>query len=223
MPASAAPSAALDPAARALALRRATAETTDRAFRAEPTLESLVDILAALLTNADLLVNLLTEHPGLPLVACKEGCAFCCRRPVSASIGEIIVLYCYIRELFAPDEIAALRARLAAPTDSVCPLLDLQTGLCGAYAARPLACRATHSYSAPACEAESLHPDQGIRIPQRHEVLTALAGLQLGAIDGLTANRLIEGSVTLSAGLATFFADAGQILAFIDGKKISFR
>lgn len=74
-------------------------------------------------------------------MACRAGCADCCRRRFSVTSIEADAL----REALAalPDgERAALAARSRAGDPEVCPALDGE-GKCAVYAARPLICR-TH-------------------------------------------------------------------------------
>ncbi len=93
--------------------------------------------------------------PGSPAIAtaCKPGCSWCCRMMVTATAPEVLTLAAAIAAM--PEErAAAVRARIAEAVPAVagldadarrrlarpCPLLEAD-GRCGAYAARPLACR----------------------------------------------------------------------------------
>lgn len=97
-------------------------------------------------------------------VACSERCDFCCHLYVSATIPEVIALAEEIRTSWPPEEQADLLRQLESyrrttarlPLSEVathrrpCPLL--RDRRCGAYNARPLACRGWHSLDAVACE-----------------------------------------------------------------------
>lgn len=86
---------------------------------------------------------------------CKRGCWYCCTVHVDASIPEIANLISYARDHFAPDRFEAFvdraRANAAAAKGKTvlqypaqrCALLD-ESGECGAYPARPFACRTEH-------------------------------------------------------------------------------
>jgi hypothetical protein len=90
------------------------------------------------------------------MIACRKGCAHCCAQPVAVSAAEA---FCVAREIRNRPELAdpmrqAGEAIRAMPADQRlsamrCPLLLEQA--CGAYAARPLACRLFVSFSLNAC------------------------------------------------------------------------
>jgi Fe-S-cluster containining protein len=95
--------------------------------------------------------------------ACRQGCHHCCYLRVQASVPEILLLAEWLQTRKAPDELHELRSklRLAAadprvlsPTEKpqqriACALLS--DGVCGAYEARPLACRGFTSMDAEVC------------------------------------------------------------------------
>ena len=94
-------------------------------------------------------------------VDCEVGCDHCCHQPVVGTRLELLGLVMWIRENFDPTGLDALKARLkdyvalrtddpAASELGACPLLS--GGQCLAYAMRPLACRAHHSYRVASCE-----------------------------------------------------------------------
>jgi Fe-S-cluster containining protein len=112
----------------------------------------------------------------LPL-ACEEGCSYCCRgTPVLVSAPEAIALATHLRKTRTPQELEALRERVAAAHARVrdldvdaraeakeaCPLLDTERGVCTAYEARPTACRAYNSCDRSRC-AEAF--DAGLASP----------------------------------------------------------
>ena len=78
-------------------------------------------------------------------VTCRgKGCSGCCQGMVVAVQDEVDAIV----ETGLDD---SARARIAAYTvEDPCPLLDPVTNACGAYANRPLTCRAFVSYSPPA-------------------------------------------------------------------------
>ena len=90
-------------------------------------------------------------------IACRAGCAHCCKSWVSATAPEILFLAAVIRSRGDKDAVAkraaatrgldfAARAKRVTP----CPLLT-EAEDCSAYAARPLACRGAASTDAGAC------------------------------------------------------------------------
>jgi hypothetical protein len=103
----------------------------------------------------------LRRHPPRARIACAKGCAHCCRSNfVGASIPEIVLQARRIREAW-PDPAGELRQRIDAAAFRTpdhgeasrvvpCPVLG-GDGACGAYDARPLACRGYVSVAVEAC------------------------------------------------------------------------
>jgi Fe-S-cluster containining protein len=120
------------------------------------------------------------DHPPGAPVACRAGCTHCCHLYVSATAPELFALAERVRSwpavrqqafqarLDAAHGLAAgkgleERAALALP----CPVLG-EDGLCAAYDARPLTCRAYASFDLDACAAAKgqAAPPRPIRVPR---------------------------------------------------------
>ncbi|GAB4186635.1 MAG: hypothetical protein OHK0024_27000 [Thalassobaculales bacterium] len=102
--------------------------------------------------------------PPRPL-ACRAGCAHCCRKvAIAVSAAEAAALAAHLRQTRPPEALAALAARFAeaarataglSPAERLsghtpCPLLGADDR-CTAYAFRPMACRSANSVSEAAC------------------------------------------------------------------------
>lgn len=132
----------------ALAMRRLLADKSND-VRASKAAAFGADVLQATLTR---------QVAGEP-IACRRGCAHCCKSIVTCSAPEILRVAGALTQQ-GPDIVAAVldraRARggrtvaelLADQAD--CPLLF--DGACSVYVARPLACRQLYSLSAEACQ-----------------------------------------------------------------------
>ena len=83
-------------------------------------------------------------------LACKPGCNQCCYGPFEITQLDAQRLREGLTELFKRDPERAARVRKRAVSaavsdmgeDSPCPVLDLESGTCDLYAARPITCRA---------------------------------------------------------------------------------
>ena len=151
------------------ALRRRTADVLKMRDDTGAHMNRLVDVVNR---RAD---ELITERRTLPgnRVACGQGCSWCCYAQIHPTAPEVLRLADYIRETFTPEELAALRTRLAEldgrtrgltmrelmPLRLPCALLV--EGRCSVYRVRPLICRGWNSTSAAACERRSSTPDAG--------------------------------------------------------------
>jgi len=84
-----------------------------------------------------------------PWLVCRPGCTECCLGPFPITQLDARRLREGLAELESRDRQRAARirerARLAvagaATDDDACPALDLTTGMCDLYAARPITCR----------------------------------------------------------------------------------
>ena len=166
--------------------------------------------LAALLT-ADAERQFAGHLARFPLgsLACRPGCAYCCHVPrVLVTVPELAALAEAVRQL-PPAAVEALRQRLDARADSdppdafvpaalpPCPLLV--EGRCLVYDARPLVCRAEHSYDVAQCEMQFRTGDG--HTLQCALVLDTTDGTLRGAVDGFRAAGLRGELLDLSRAL----------------------
>jgi Fe-S-cluster containining protein len=127
-------------------------------------------------------------------LACKEGCAHCCKLQVTALPHEIVDVVEYIRfgDRFTRDQRAEILERLkdvVALTDGMgpdayreadvpCPFLS-ESNRCIVYSARPMACRAFGSTNVSVCDLST--PDDGVAtfrvVPDSLMRLLATSGL----------------------------------------------
>lgn len=82
-----------------------------------------------------------------PLTACGPGCAHCCHIPVEVSPVEVAILHRMASSV--PGYAERVRDAARAEGRVACPILV--GSRCGAYAARPAACRGENSTSALEC------------------------------------------------------------------------
>jgi hypothetical protein len=155
----------------------------------------------------------LRRHPQRGAIACRAGCAHCCiSNFVAASIPEVLLQGRWIRAGW-PDEGAGIRRRIAragrTPRDladagkrvpkEACPVLD-HGGACGAYEARPLACRGYVSTSVEPCLRALADPDTPVPATRTHVFFRGRCAIALFA--ALKASRLSHASYELGHALA---------------------
>ncbi len=147
---------------------------------------------------------------------CKEGCAHCCYLRVSVTPPEVVRLGAWLRvhlddaqraDLLARAQAAhALTADLSGSAQwdlqVPCPLLDVGTGRCTAYEARPLMCVGHTSTDVRACIPGGTLRAAGYW-PQERAAQGFASGLTLGAHDAGVDGRPLE----LAAALAVVLAD----------------
>jgi Fe-S-cluster containining protein len=126
---------------------------------------------------------------------CKRGCSFCCHVLVELSISELARALEFVGERFTPVQFDALKARAAISADGargttfltypVQPCAFLVDGECSIYEARPLACRAEHSFDVAACKksyetSEDEPVERDMNVAARAHVMRAALESRLG-------------------------------------------
>jgi Fe-S-cluster containining protein len=124
----------------------------------------------------------------LSQVSCTKGCHNCCYHPITISLLEGLTLYrgladrhlwtTSLKDLFkaTAERTNGLSFEVWLLSMIACPLLG-KDGLCGAYEARPFACRITYSVGDPAL----CHPHEigeHTRILPKREALERLAAAE---------------------------------------------
>jgi hypothetical protein len=173
----------------------------------------------------------MTRNPTSPAaLACRQGCSFCCHRPVGTNAASVLHIAAWLRSRLSPGELEEVRARVAALDDkthgSTWTLHDrppyacafLVDGSCSVYEVRPLVCRAWNSASADACEL-GLRQDF-VEMPfdlfQRTVFGAVERGLQLAASDAGLDGRDLE--FTAAIRIALQREDACK--AWLDGEPV---
>lgn len=110
-------------------------------------------------------------------IACKPGCAFCCKFRISVLPIEALRIAQHVESEFSDEEKAGLRERVGAYIEQLnelhgmarvdtpidCPFLG-EEGRCTIYDVRPLACRMHHSQDRAACERALTDPSTEVPI-----------------------------------------------------------
>lgn len=170
--------------------------------------------------------------PGSPAIAtdCKAGCSVCCGLMVSATAGEILTLAAAIRAM-PQDKRDAMTARVAASAPVVagmdrdarralarpCPVLE-PDGRCGAYAARPLACRGIESFDVTACRAAMEGRETEVPLSGTH--LKAKAAVEMAMAGALAARGRDAAQIELVQGLSIALTRADAGAAWLAGEDV---
>jgi Fe-S-cluster containining protein len=196
-----------------LGARRDQRVYTAEQFRRARTPLQVIDVTRHADAVADQAVRAtLEESPPPAPLACREGCAWCCYKPVGTAAPEVLRIVAYLRDALPPEQWERLgervrsgaeRRRQLGPAGArraalPCPLLV--EGRCSAYPVRPLTCRGYNSSDARRCE-RALGPDRAADVPvywpQQRLTAFVLDGLRAG----LEESRLDAGLLELTAAL----------------------
>lgn len=140
---------------------------------------------------------------------CAPGCASCCHVHVEANAAEIAAAAAHLVATRSAAELEALVPRLMLTSALSaeerwraripCALLAAE-GTCSIYEARPLRCRALHSYSVALCrEAYAGRTDE--EPPQSPAIERLYAAAEAGLEEALRGAGQASRVVTLEAGL----------------------
>jgi Fe-S-cluster containining protein len=154
-------------------LTAGTANTARALLRDEPTLESTRQLARqAMAATSRLADGLLAQAPP-GSVACGAGCDHCCYQVVGVTPAEAFAVVEHVRRTRSADAVSELRARAAELLDQAgeldsnarfspehpCLFLEVATGRCTIYEARPLACRGMNSLDADECAKRLRDPE----------------------------------------------------------------
>jgi Fe-S-cluster containining protein len=160
----------------------------------------------------------LKEMPPQAAPACREGCAWCCYKPVGTAAPEVLRIVAYLRDTLPAEQWESLRERVRSGAEQrqllgiarvrrvalPCPLLV--ENRCSAYPVRPLTCRGYNSSDARRCE-RALDPDSGACVPiywpQQRLAAFVLDGLRAGLEENRLDGELLELTAALHIALET--------------------
>ena len=203
--------------------------------------EDALRILAKKKSRATL-IELVDEAVGLAEIeisqismfrtACEAGCDWCCYQRVSASPAEILRIADYLRRTRSAEDLADLRARLAAVDTQTrgrsaqerlalhvpCPLLV--DGRCTIYHVRPLTCRGYTSADVDACRRKVDAPNEKVHIDADPIRYFYCQGVLNGIDDGLLAHELEGGLVELIAALSIALGDERALQRWLRGETV---
>jgi len=168
-------------------------------------------------------------------MACAPGCPYCCVLNVAILLPEGMIIAQWLREKLSPQELAAMRERLATHRSwarwmddeeriikkMACPLLD-ETGSCGVHPVRPLACRGVTSLDSDSCRKAfdpvvtdelRLVPADLLRRDAYDVAFTSLA-------QALLAHGLDDRSIELGAGVLIFLEHPEYRELFLSGGRL---
>jgi Fe-S-cluster containining protein len=167
--------------------------------------------LAEIATNAlDYATSLVEEMRQKP-VACKEGCAYCCRLHVGVTGPETIAIVEHLRTTLSAEELEAVKARVATLDDQTRGMDSVQrarTGLpcallvdnrCSVYPVRPLSCQGWNSFDVAKCEQSSARPLT--TIPSDAMQIALCHTIRQGLKEGLGQAGLSGADLELTAAL----------------------
>jgi len=159
----------------------------------------------------------LARQPPRPPLACREGCAWCCRKTVGTAVPEVERVVHYIRANFSLEQLAALQARAlelvekrrALKNDrwaaSRLPCVFLNDERCSVYPVRPLTCRGFTSSNARACERsyrERPRVEIPVYEPQLRIATFVLDGMRAGLSESGLKGDLLELTAALHIALS---------------------
>jgi Fe-S-cluster containining protein len=154
-------------------LTAGTANTARALLRDEPTLESTRQLARQAMAATSRLADGLLARAPAGSVACRAGCDHCCYQVVGVTPAEALAVVDHVRRTRSTEEVVALAARAAElvakagdldsnarfSPDHPCLFLDVPTGQCTIYEARPLACRGMNSLDAEECAKRLREPE----------------------------------------------------------------
>jgi len=158
--------------------------------------------------------------------ACARGCSYCCHVYVSVTVPEVAILVEYVRRSASGDELTALLERLRGTADAAkgktpedypaTACAFLKNGECMGYNARPVACRAHHSFDVDACRAALEGGRDGI--PNAVPILELRTQIKTGYLDVLLGRELDHESYELQQLAKIILEDPTAVRRSVEGE-----
>jgi putative zinc- or iron-chelating protein len=207
-------------------------EVAGELLRAREPPERVLEAAASALSFGDELGRRCLEViPPAERLACREGCHWCCYLKVGATAPEVLVIAEYIRT-HAP---AALRERVrsraaelsadprvfseyAKPEARIPCALLTETGACGVYEVRPLACRGWSSTDAEACRRAL--DDDALPTPTNEPLARAYAAVGLGLLAAVSDAGLAREILELTTALHIALSEPNALERWLAGDPV---
>jgi uncharacterized protein len=173
--------------------------------------QDLARSAAAVADYADAAIEIIDDEHR-PRLECREGCAFCCRKPgVLVTVPELVRILDYVGGSSSAEDRVGLEARARryaaqvegrsfndpTPESVPCPLLVNER--CTVYEVRPLVCRGYNSTSVAACR--KAHDDPASMVPMFAVLKDVTDGATVGAAHALKAAGMGDAMVDLGTAL----------------------
>lgn len=143
------------------------------------------------------------EPPETP-IACAKGCSACCAAKVLVAPPEAVRIAEHVRRTLPSEAFEALKRRVAEAHERSkgltrvervkarvrCPLLD-ESGACGFYSVRPIACAGWNSLDAEGC-ARHFDARTTERPPETHPQSNEVCLAVLGGLIGAGIDRRLD-------------------------------
>ena len=165
------------------------------------------------------------------VIACHEGCHWCCHLKVSATAPEVLLLADYLRRSAPPQVLETAKRRAAelaqdtrifsaddkAEAKIPCALLT-EAGACAAYEARPLACRGWNAMDPESCRLEL--DDDTVLGERNEELARECAVVGIGLVSALEEARLPTEILELTSALHIALSEDNVLDRWLGGEAI---
>lgn len=197
-----------------------------------PTVDQVFQVVEQATETAERVTErVLTLAPPPEPIACRAGCAWCCRLRVGVTAPEVFRIAAYLRSTLSSEDLSDLVLRLAtvvsrtrgldwaehAALNLPCPLLVDER--CCVHPVRPLSCRGHNSLDANRCRDYAAQPDT-VTIPVYTPQQEITDGLRGGLSAGLEAVGLQGEMVELAAAVRLVLAEPEIADLWLTGERV---
>ncbi len=178
------------------------------------------------------------ESVHLPMVetlACKRGCAWCCRGiKVDVTVPEAVLIAEFLRWSLSAEHFQAIadeirEAARVAQTMTIdqrwqaqtpCPLLDEESGTCLVYQVRPMRCRGHNSTNADACALAARNPTKSLGVPVDQNFKGFYDAMTAGQVEGMRRANADDRTFELSNALSVAMTAENAAVRWQRGERV---
>jgi uncharacterized protein len=200
-----------------LEARRAQRLHTATTLRQRRTPLEVIAVVENAIAVADAAVKAAMEtEPPRRVLACAEGCDWCCYKVVGTVAPEVLRIAAYLRETLSADAWQALRERVAQANEqrralrpdqrrrAALPCVFLKDNRCSVYQVRPMTCRGYNSSDPRCCQdlvSGAKYVEVPIYAPQQRLYTFVLDGLRAGVEESKLEGGLLDLIAALNVAL----------------------
>jgi Fe-S-cluster containining protein len=168
-------------------------QATIELLHQRPMTTQVIELIDNARAGAAQIVRTMSAHyPNVPPIACRAGCAWCCSKSIAVSPPEVLRIAAYLRATLSPEDLIAVRERIADLDDQTRTMSSLQREharlpcalladqRCTVHAVRPLTCAGWNAVDVNECKADWLDPEASDAITSNVVQIEAFQATRLG-------------------------------------------
>jgi hypothetical protein len=216
-----------------LQIVQAERQATIEVMRQRPITTQVIELVDNARAGATHIVRrMLAHHANVPPIACRAGCVWCCYKSIAVSPPEVLRTAAYLRATLSPEDLTAVRKRIADLDDQTHTMRSLQREharlpcallvdqRCMVHSVRPLTCAGWNAVDVNECKAGWLNPEVSDKITSNIVQIEAFQAMRLGMDLGSGELGLEHDTLELTTALRIALDTPDAIERWLRGERL---